>query len=103
MIKAVLFDLDNTLIDFLKMKRLSCEAAIDAMIGAGLTVSNEEATKVLFGLYDKHGMEEKAIFQKFLKKLTGKVNYKILASGIVSYRRVREGFLEPYPNVDYVL
>jgi len=103
MIKAVLFDLDNTLIDFLKMKRLSCDAAIDAMIGAGLNVSHENATKILFGLYDKHGMEDKAIFQKFLKKLTGKVNYKILANGIVSYRRVREGFLEPYPNVDYVL
>ncbi len=103
MIKAVLFDLDNTLIDFLKMKRLSCDAAIDAMIGAGLNVSHEKATKILFGLYDKHGMEDKAIFQKFLKKIAGKVNYKILANGIVSYRRVREGFLEPYPNVDYVL
>lgn len=103
MIKAVLFDLDNTLIDFMKMKRLSCEAAIDSMIGAGLNISHDKATKVLFGLYDKHGMEDKAIFQKFLKKLTGRVNHKILANGIVSYRRVREGFLEPYPNVDYVL
>jgi len=103
MIKAVLFDLDNTLIDFMKMKRLSCSAAIDAMIGAGLNVEHDKAIKVLFELYDKHGLEEKTIFQKFLKKLTGKVNYRILANGIVAYRRVRIGFLDPYPNVDYIL
>jgi len=36
MIKAVLFDLDNTLIDFMRMKRNSCESAISAMIDAGL-------------------------------------------------------------------
>ncbi len=103
MIKAVLFDLDNTLIDFLKMKRHSCSAAIDAMIGAGLNIAHDKALETLFGLYDKHGLEEKTIFQKFLKKVTGKIDYKILASGIVAYRRVRSGYLEAYPNADYVL
>lgn len=103
MIKAVLFDLDNTLIDFLKMKRMSCEAAITAMIGSGLKVEEGKASKILFELYNKYGLEEKSIFQKFLKKISGKVDYKILANGIVAYRRVRSGFLEPFPNVDYVL
>jgi HAD superfamily hydrolase (TIGR02253 family) len=103
MIKAVLFDLDNTLIDFWKMKKVSCSAAIDAMIGAGLNVDHDKAFKILFKLYDKHGLEEKKIFQKVLKQLTGNIDYKVLANGIVAYRRVRTGFLEPYPNVDYIL
>ncbi len=103
MIKAVIFDLDNTLIDFMKMKKISCDAAISAMIGAGLNVSKDKAIKELFSLYDKFGLEEKTIFQKFLKKITKKIDYEILASGIVAYRRVRAGFLEPYPHVSEVL
>ena len=103
MIKAVIFDLDNTLIDFMTMKRISCEAAISSMIDAGLNANKDKAMKELFSLYDKFGLEEKTIFQKFLKKLTKKVDYEILASGIVAYRRVRSGFLEPYPHVSEVL
>ena len=103
MIKSVIFDLDNTLIDFMTMKKLSCDAAISAMIGAGLNANKEKAMKELFSLYDKFGLEEKTIFQKFLKKVAKRINYEILASGIVAYRRVRAGFLEPYPHVSEVL
>ena len=103
MIKAIIFDLDNTLIDFMTMKKLSCDAAISAMIGAGLNADKQKAIKELFVLYDKYGLEEKTIFQKFLKKLTKNIDYEILASGIVAYRRVRSGYLEPYPHVSEVL
>ncbi len=98
-LKAVIFDLDNTLIDFLKMKRISCEAAITSMIDAGLTVEKERALKILFEIYDKFGMEDPRVFQKFLEQTQGKIDHKILASGIVAYRKVRSGFLEPYPHV----
>ena len=103
MIKSIIFDLDNTLIDFMRMKKLSCDAAITAMIDAGFDVEKEKAIKELFALYDRYGLEEKTIFQKFLKKMTKKIDYEILASGIVAYRRVRAGFLEPYPHVSDVL
>ena len=37
MIRAVIFDLDNTLVDFMQMKRLAVRAAVDAMIDAPYT------------------------------------------------------------------
>ncbi|MFH1225111.1 MAG: HAD-IA family hydrolase [Candidatus Diapherotrites archaeon] len=97
--KAVLFDLDNTLIDFMRMKRASCEAAISAMIDAGLQLGHGEAFGKLFALYDIHGIEHQRIFQKFLKDVSGGVDYRVLAAGITAYRRTQTGFLEPYPHV----
>ena len=42
-IRAVIFDLDNTLVDFVRMKENAIDAAVDAMIDAGLEMSKEEA------------------------------------------------------------
>ncbi|MBI4440098.1 TIGR02253 family HAD-type hydrolase [Candidatus Woesearchaeota archaeon] len=103
MIKAVLFDLDNTLIDFMKMKRMSCEAAISSMIDAGLGMDKGEAVDALFKLYDEYGMEDQHIFQRFLERHAGGVDMRILANGIVAYRKVRMGFLDSYPHVKGVL
>jgi putative hydrolase of the HAD superfamily len=97
--KAVIFDLDNTLIDFMKMKRLACRAAVDAMIKAGLKADRKHTFTLLFKLYDRYGYEYKEIFQALLKKLTGKVDYGIVAAGIVAYRKVRERMLLPYLDV----
>jgi putative hydrolase of the HAD superfamily len=99
MIKVIIFDLDNTLIDFMRMKRISCEAAMDAMISAGLKIEKKKGLKILFKLYYEHGLEYQKILQVFLKKVLGRIDYGIMASGIVAYRRVKEGLLYPYPNV----
>ncbi|MBI3051891.1 TIGR02253 family HAD-type hydrolase [Candidatus Woesearchaeota archaeon] len=99
MVKAVIFDLDNTLIDFMKIKKASIDAAVAAMISAGLNISKEEATKVLFELYDQYGIEYQEIFQKFLEKVQKRIDYRILSAGIVAYRKLQSGLLEPYPSV----
>lgn len=99
MIKAVLFDLDNTLIDFMRVKRGSVDAAIDAMLAAGVKVKKRKAEKILYSLYKQHGIEHQQIFQKFLRRATGKLNHKALAEGIVAYRKTQAGILEPYADV----
>lgn len=104
MIKAVIFDLDNTLIDFMKMKRIACGEAIDAMIDAGLKIPRQEALDKLYNIYFKEGLEDPNIFQKFLTEVDGKdIDYKKLASAIVAYRNARTGFLHPYSGVKRTL
>jgi putative hydrolase of the HAD superfamily len=99
MIKAILFDLDNTLIDFLKMKRMALEEAVEAMIDAGLKLDKKQAVELIYELYKEKGMEDQEIFQKFLLKMTGKIEIRIIAKATLAYRRVRDGYLAPYPRV----
>jgi len=98
MIKAILFDLDNTLIDFWTMKRSCSEEAVRAMVDAGLKIEEEKGQRKLFELYEKYGMENQSIFDKFIKSVHGKMDYKILASGVAAYRRVKFGRLATYPH-----
>lgn len=98
MIKAFLFDIDNTLIDFAKMKRACCEAAITAMIDAGLKMSKKDAMNLLYKIYKIHGIESQRIFQKFTKQIYGKENYKLISHGVLAYRKMRESYLVPYAN-----
>lgn len=98
MVKAFIFDLDNTLIDFMRMKRLSCEAAMDAMISAGLSIDKKKGLDILFNLYHEYGFEYQKIFQVFMRKVLGRIDYGIMACGIVAYRRVKEGLVYPYTN-----
>ena len=103
MIKAIIFDLDNTLLDFVKMKQFAVKAAITAMIEAGLDVDEEKAYKDIFDLYVEKGWENQQVFDDYLNQTVGKVSNKILAAGIVSYRRAREATLLVYPNVNKTL
>ncbi|MFH1451744.1 MAG: HAD-IA family hydrolase [archaeon] len=99
MVKAILFDIDNTLMDYMEMKYRCCVEAIDAMISAGLKINKKKALKSLYELYDELGMDYGTIFQKLLLKEKGKVDYRILAHGVVTYRNFKENYLVPYPNV----
>ena len=46
MIKAVIFDLDNTLMDFMKMKSMSIDAAIHGMIEAGMSIDFKSSKRL---------------------------------------------------------
>ena len=103
MIQAIIFDLDNTLLDFIKMKQFAVKAAITAMNEAGLNVDEEKAYQDIIDLYVDKGWENQQVFDDYLNQTIGEVSNKILAAGIVAYRRAREAALLVYPNVNKTL
>lgn len=103
MIKAIIFDLDNTLVDFMKMKRDSIDAAVEAMIDAGLDMPREEIKTKIYDIYEAEGIEYQKIFDQFLTSELGGIDPKIHAAGIVAYRKARDAALVTYSHVDYTL
>ena len=99
MIKAVIFDLDNTLVDFMAMKDASIKAAVHAMVDAGLQMSEQEAYEKIYQIYQDTFIENQEVFDHFLQQELGKLNHRLLAAGIIGYRRAREASLVLYPHV----
>ena len=103
MIKAVIFDLDNTLMDFMKMKTSAIDAAVEGMIEAGFDYKSSNIKKRIFDIYETKGYEDQEVFDKLIKEKLGHIDYKVLAAGIVSYRKAKEASLILYPGVKKTL
>jgi len=103
MIRAIIFDLDNTLTDFMKMKRAAIDAAVDGMLDAGLTLPREEVAEKIYAVYEREGIEYQQVFDLFLSEEMGRIDYKILTSAIIAYRRARDSYLVLYPHVNLTL
>ena len=103
MIRAIVFDLDNTLTDFMRMKEAAIGAAIDGMLDAGLRMERAEVLRRVQAIYAERGLEFQQVFDELLERELGEVDPKILASGIVAYRRARASELVLYPHVQMTL
>jgi len=97
-IDAVIFDLDNTLTDFMQAKQNAIRAAVDAMIDTGLNLSREEGHRLIFEIYKDKGIEYQRVFNSFLEEQLGRVDDRILAAAVVAYRRARDSSLVLYPH-----
>tara|TARA_B100000686_G_scaffold355344_1_gene473053 strand:+ start:8992 stop:9690 length:699 start_codon:yes stop_codon:yes gene_type:complete len=102
-VKGIVFDLDNTLLDFMKMKEFAVKAAVKGMIEAGLSLDEDESYNQIIKIYEDIGWENQKVFNVFMEKTIGKVDNKFLAAGVVAYRRAREANLMAYPNVNRTL
>ena len=103
MIKAIAFDLDNTLIDFWQRKIKSCDAAARAMIKQGLKADRKRTVREIFHIYDTKGYEYQEVFTDLIKKFNKKLDFRILGAGVAAYQKVKGEMLFPYPDVVPVL
>lgn len=106
-LRAVLCDLDNTLLDFMRMKRAASDAAARAMVraGADFPFESTEAGDMLFGEY-MDDIEGDRVFERFLQKhhrqklsLNQHATDRITAAAVNAYLDAKRVHLEPYPTV----
>ena len=103
MIKAILFDLDNTLTDTRLIKINCIKHSLKEMIKSGLEMEFDDAFSSLMKIYKKSDYENDLIFQDFLLKELGCIDYKILSAGIVEYRKIRYKYVKAYPGIKETL
>ncbi len=105
MIKAILFDLDNTLIDFLTFKKETAKAAAKAMKEQGLPLDEIKAYGRIFSIYDEKGIEYQKTFYDVIKPFDLEINTaeRIQQAAILAYLKKKFEVLRPYPMVKPVL
>jgi putative hydrolase of the HAD superfamily len=101
MIKAITFDLDMTLIDFMRIKKNGSYAAANAMVKAGLKMPLKKCYEDLFKHY-LTDIEGDRVFENFLKS-KGSYSERILAAGINAYLKEKENNLKTFPQVKETL
>lgn len=99
--KAILFDLDNTLLDFFLMKKRCTQAVAQAMIKTGLKLPLKKTQEELFNKYMKN-IEGERVFTKFLKEKK-QFDENILAAGLNAYLKTKPKYLKTYPEVKQTL
>src|SRR5262245_16504394 len=87
LIRAIVFDLDNTLTDFMKMKAAAIDAAIDGMIDAGLELPRDAVKQRIDAIYQDQGLEYQRVCDELLESDLGRIDPQILASGRDANRR----------------
>jgi putative hydrolase of the HAD superfamily len=98
-IKAVLFDLDNTLYNISLIKKEAIGGAVQAMLDAGLKMEKEEAVEKLSKEYfEMTKFYGRNVITDFLQN-NNITNPRILAAGIHGYRKQKSRVMKPLPQV----
>jgi len=97
-VRAVFFDIDNTLYDSATLSKMARRNSVLAMIESGLDLPVEKVLADLGQIIEEHGSNYHWHYDELLK-LYGRCDAKIIAAGVVSYEHTKNAYLKPLPGV----
>lgn len=98
MLKAVFFDIDDTLFDTSGFAKLARKAALNMMIDAGLPLSSTEAYKLLREIIGQKGSNYDKHFNVLTKTVFGEEKPLLISLGMINYHNVKFALLRPFPE-----
>ena len=102
--KAVFFDIDDTLYDSTELAYRARLNAINAMIDAGLPIKDpQKVYKVLDKVIDKYGSNYPEHYNILLRELDVPWDPEIIAAGVAAYHDTKLSYLRPFPETIPVL
>lgn len=99
----VAFDLDNTLIDIVNLKRRAAEAAAWALADAGMNINPEKGAAAIIAIAFEIGLDRDDIVDEYITRKLGHLDPRLAAVGRHAYERAEDANATPYPRAHRTL
>jgi len=101
MLKAIIFDIDNTLVDFMQFKKKTAKASAAAMKKHGWKLSEKETIRRIFAIYSKKGIEYQKTFRDLVyhQGYRGNKAERLQQAAILAYLKEKGKALKPFAGV----